>query len=317
MQKSTGADAQSTVGSEIAAILDLVILPNTLRDLLDDTIRHDIGLHGPTEPLEQRCKRFARDIGRPEDWHLVHYPFWLSLDNCQKHPHIRKLWLRPRISARQRVALNAQLDVLEMAHLVAQMQAMLDAGFDARAEFSADVTDGMSDTNLMQLYLQRWRGDLDAAFIKQHECTFKQWQWRQWALKEPWLRIVFAEQFMPLAPKTPEHHMMAEHMVGSVKKDVAKEAADLAFRDDLWKVSTYQEMAQRAVKKRGRGAAGWKHVSGSVRKMPCTAKIVSTPEGVPVTVEHTFSGRARLGSTHVVLGTGGKHLPSGSGAKWK
>lgn len=312
VQKAKGENPQSTVGSEIAAVFDLVMLPRTLDDMLKaETVT------GPTETYDMLCKRFACDIKRPDDWHLVHYPFWVSLDNCQKHPHIRKLWLRPRISERQRAAYEVQLEALYCAQLVAKMQAMLNAGFDARAQFPAEQTSGKDDAELMQLYLQRWKDALDADFAKQHDCTFKQWTWRQWALTRPWLRLVFAEQFMPLAAKCAEYHMSIEHLVGTVKLDVGQQAADPANKDDLSKAATYQRMGLRAVNKRGRGAEGCKHVQGSVRKMPCTAQIVSAPLGQSVTVHHTFSNRPGLGSVHEEVGLGGRPPPAGSGAKWR
>lgn len=286
-------------------MFDLAVLPDMLEAFL-----HRNAFIGPREPFDTECYRMACAIGRPDDWWMLLYPFWLSLDNCRKHPHIRKMWLRPRLTAEQQKQFDQYLDSqveLYVQHRAWQHYLALQHAGVLPAEAAARPLDAVD------LFCAAGRDAWLDEFKVHHRCTYRQWCYRQCAYSCPWLRIVFAEQFMPLTPSTPEYHMKVEHMVGTVKGGTHKRGRDEDDDGARKQARYWQNTAREVVAEKGNGPAGLKHVQGSARKLPATVKVVSADEGEVVVLEHTFTHSSE--TVHVFMGLGGKPLPTGCMAK--
>ena len=104
MQKKMGGVPEAMVSSELAAMFDLRVWPELL----------ECYTLGP--PLTEQAS-YAHYTGLARnslpDWPPLdrsHYPFFVSMDNCKKHPWLRKQMLRPRISVAERARLQAAVD---------------------------------------------------------------------------------------------------------------------------------------------------------------------------------------------------------------
>jgi len=306
VQKVDGTKGTGTVGSELAAVMDLAMLPDMLK-------RHQLFEHpcGPRDSLDVQSKRMAALIGRPADWHLIMYPFWLSLDNCKKHPWIRKLLCAPRLSAAEAEALEAEIS--EMMHNIISRYVREHWATvyqqkygDVRDVMVAFLAGNPPDSSWWQWQFWQRTG----AQGKEHQLTMRQACMRYLAHSRPWLRVVLPEQFMPLAPCTPELHAI-EHMCGTVKRYVDRAALQEEDDDARQYARTWQAYAEEAIEKKGNGEAGVKHHSGSARKLPLIASVLAAEKDSVVVLPRTRSGSNSV-QVRVVMGTGGACIPTGS-----
>jgi hypothetical protein len=315
--------------SELVAMLDLKIRPDCSDARRNRKHRRTAG---PLLPEDEESKRYAQAIGRPEDWHLILYPFWLSLDNCKKHPWIRKLPCSPRLTQHQRVLLEQELDRWEVQYIYHYVRERLflpageSGGWGCADPLLPDEFNERYFTAMWQLlaeeHRQQARFQADhgctvrqyARFQADHGCTVRQYAMRMLAKLRPWLRIVLPEQFMPLPPCSPELHMDVEHMVGTIKRYIDRHAAALAA-ESLRLARAWQGLCQTAVNEKGNGDAGVKLIQGSARKKPHTIDILAVETDEVVDFEYAFGG-ARL-KRYSVTGTAGRTLPAGVCAKMK
>lgn len=319
MQGKMGGDPQAMVSSEMAAMVDLVVLD----ELLQPYRAEGVPAHLDARYIKL-CKEHAAKLGVP--WWQVHYCFFLSMDNCRKHPWIRRLLLKPRVSD----AVLARLH--ETVEKQAQQWGVQEAEQQARAhterlaqEAVADRYRALTHAELDQLaeleqalalYLRSKRVE---ALEQEHGCTLFQFLWWCMAARWPWLRIVHPEAFMPLAECTPDVHCTIEHMVGTVKGWVAKQIWLRLGELNMWAASTFQQLVREAVQLKGNGAAGLRHIRGSLKKWIKTCRIIAQDEGkmcvfMDVITKRTSNGElCEFVRLELVEGSGGKFVPN---AKW-
>lgn len=287
------------VSSELAAMFDLRVWPELLKaDLLpaSDFSAAEIKTH-----YNNLCKDFAKQIGRP--WAEVHYPFFISMDNCKKHPWLRRLMLRPRVS-------DAKLEPVR-EFVRGQVQLWRDeVALAATTSIERDI---MSGSGIPIGPIDEWgsmtaryvacerqrRGELEpqlnakhAAFEAAHGCTLEQSIWRELAWERPWFRTICPEQFMPLVECTPDIHCVVEHMVRTLKHYVRTRMWH-EDSDAWWRAVTYQQYLEQAVREKGNGEAGLHHIAGSVRKQPFVCEILAEHEYNYVVIEYEFGGPAK------------------------
>lgn len=295
VQKKMGGVPQAMVSSELAAMFDLRVWPKLLECYLlpaDEFSEAQIRAN-----YDQQCKDFAAKIGRP--WTEVHYPFFISMDNCKKHPWLRKLMLEPRLSEGTRslvdagVAACVQQQQQQQRNNVIQRRAFIIALEIAARRGWIASTDYVLGQSLAEA--RAARGDYDdeisqwhAEFKRKHGCTYEQSCWRLLAWKHAFIRTISPEQFMPLVECTPDIHAPVEHMVGTLKRNVRKLMWSVPA--DLWVGKTYQMYLNNLVQTRGNGAAGRKHIAGSVRKQPLTCEILAAETDEIVELHYVFGG---------------------------
>jgi hypothetical protein len=333
MQKKTGGKAQAMNSAELAAMFDLRVFPQLLQPYLRPM---------PTAPhilradYEDQCKAFAVKIGRP--YAQVHYPFFLSLDNCKKHPWLRRLMLQPRLSNAERQQMDAELH----AAVEAELDRLGDEAWrKERGEQTLEIVNHYAKgasrwQQLVPQHIQQLILEAQAAYRQQDRdqrrdslhrelcadgLTWVQRWWRDRAFVTPWLRIIWPEQFMPLVQCAPEIHMAVEHMVRTLKAYVRRQFWIESTGADPWKAATFQKFLNDGVQSKGNGVAGLCHISGSWEKWPCTLAILAAEAGKLFTVEHTFgknrvrpvvgvrkvAKRPRQGE-HRVVGTAGGYI---------
>jgi len=329
VQKKRGTEAQAMNSAELAAMFDLRVLPQLLQPCLPPT---PLGYAALRAAYETACKTFAIEAGLP--YKDVFYPFFLSLDNCKKHPWLRRLLLEPRLSneeitelqARESAAIEAELDrqgdAAWYAAQGAQVQEVL-AYYSAptlqqaqqrvperiwkllretRAAYAA-----LDRTARRKALLQRVQPEAGLTWLEA-------WR-RDRAWEMPWMRVIRPEQFMPLSMCSPEIHMAVEHMVRTLKAYVRRAYWLDTSGADPRKAATYQQYMQRGVAEKGNGDAGLRHIRGSLRKLPHTLRILAAAKGERLIIEHTFgesrgrgeSRRVRR-TSHEVLGTAGGYI---------
>lgn len=263
VQKKDGTAPEAMVSSEFAAMFDLCVLPELLKPYLNDDITY-----------EQHCRQHAQRLGL--HWTEVHYPFFLSMDNCRKHPWARKLMTRPRVDPAE------QSSLLSAAHAV-----QLFAGRGA--------VPSVQHGPVYEAWLESTQAEHDrvvAAFREAQGCEV--WQHHLWVLaksrKE--LRLVHPEQYMPLTPITPDLHQVVENMVGTQKGHVKQCMEDETRREDLYVAATYQKYIAEGIKDKGNGAVGLSQIRGSCAKQPHTCAIVAADKGTELIIYHQFESKA-------------------------
>lgn len=263
VQKKDGSAPEAMVSSEFAAMFDLCILPELVKPYHDDEITY-----------EQHCRQHAQRLGL--HWTEVHYPFFLSMDNCRKHPWARKLMTRPRVDPAE------QNSLLSMAHAVQHMH-------------GRGTVPPEQHGPAYEAWLQSTQADHKravAAFRDAQGCEV--WQHHLWLLAQSRkeLRLVHPEQYMPLTPITPDLHQVVENMVGTQKGHVKQCMEDETRREDLYVAATYQKYIAEGIRNKGNGAVGLSQIRGSCAKQPHTCAIVAADKGTPLIIYHQFESKA-------------------------
>lgn len=253
------------VSSEFAAILDMQILPALLAHYTEDAAAY-----------KQACVDFAARTGL--HWTDVHYPFFLSLDNCHKHPWARKLLLQRRVPEHERQELQVKAK-----------------------EFAESFSEGMSAEALAGLEQLAARNSAAALHYRRtwclitHGCTPEQLCKRREAKDKPWLRTVQPEQFMPLTPNTADIHQVVEHMVKNIKTHVQAALQSVIIDGnprqlDLFKARTYQLFVNEAVRSVGNGPRRCQAIMGSCLHQHQTLRLIAADPGQQVLIVHTSGG---------------------------
>ena len=272
MQKKHGHKAEAMNSAELAALVDHVILPTTLQQRCDAL---GIGSIGSPE-FDAECKKFARSIGLEDRWYLVMYPFTLSADNCQKHPWVRRLLLKPRLREDDWQELEQTLNKAEDKYLRRQWRKRGERELgreDVIAE--ADKRDPGFTEQLGRGMLRRDHGEhgdrqplID--YEQKHGLPYKMKRLRKLMVTRPFLRIVFPHQFMPLTPITPDVHQPIEHRVHELKielsSDMWKLLKDGKDPQALMQAATYQEFIVKAARRRS-NEKGKAAIAGSIDRM--------------------------------------------------
>lgn len=293
MQKKMGGVPEAMVSSELAAMFDLHVWPDLLKCYTQGPPLTEQASYAHYTGL---CQEFAAKIGRP--WTEVHYPFFISMDNCKKHPWLRKQMLRPRISVAERARLQAAVD----RELEKQRRSVRSACYDKLLQDyvtssglppSICITDRARETcaALADLQLEDEMAKHWAEHERIYKCTFAARVWHQLAWDMPWLRIIVPEQFMPLVECTPDIHCVVEHMVRTLKAYLRM----CMWRNisALWYAKTYQDYMNEAVREKGNGESGRHHIRGSCRKQPQICKILAAEKNEVVVLQHQFGGPAK------------------------
>ena len=296
MQKKKGGVPEAMVSSELAAMFDLRVWPKLLEcyklpadQFTEAQIR---------ENYDQQCKQFAKQIGRP--WAEVHYPFFVSMDNCKKHPWLRKLMLEPRVSggALQRVMQILAERMRKQRDSITYTQANLIAldiatrkGFVEHADVvvAGQIAEARAARGEYEPLFSQWLAD----WQRKHGCTYEQSMMRDLAWQAPEFRTICPEQFMPLVECTPDIHAPVEHMVRTLKENTKERM--LTVHTSLWIGLTYQQILNELVQTKGNGAYGQHHIAGSVRKQPLTCQILAAEVDQIVVLHHVFGGERAPG----------------------
>lgn len=287
--------------AELAALVDHVILPTTLQQRCDA-----LGISICSPAFDELCKAFAHRIGLGDVWYLIMYPFPLSADNCQKHPWVRRLLLRPRLREEEWAELEAKLQRSENKYVFKA------AVKEARKHLNGAA---VSDEALIALAAMLCgapghRTTVLAKYQEEHGMPYKMKRLRKLMVTCPWLRIVFPHQFMPLTPVTPDIHQPIEHRVHELKMDLGaaiwwllKDGDDPAL---LQLARTYQERIIESAKQRS-GEKGKRAIVGSINRMLALVQILRTKAGeVDVVVRTRLMPDGTEDCTfELVEGTGG------------
>jgi hypothetical protein len=264
VQKKRGQKAQALNSAELAAFFDHAVLPRTLERRLQAK-----GIELDSKEFDDLCKEFALSIGIPQLWYLIMYPFAMSTDNCQKHPWLRKLLLRPRLNEEDWQSLEEELQQAEDEYVLdcARVQLLLTIG-DVVTELSDEELDELAQVELLDK--PQLRAQCLAEFERDNGLPYKMSILRRKMIKCPWLRIVFPHQFMPLTPITPDAHQAIEHRVHEAKHDCSDGAWKL-LKDGvdskvLLLARTYQDLIIESAKKRS-SEEGRKAIKQSIRQM--------------------------------------------------
>ena len=175
MQTAKGNKPQALVASEMGALMCLRVLPKE-----GDVRAEQHGGYMSPAYIEIR-KQFAAEINRPGDWHLIAYPFYLSLDNDKRHPSVRKLLAKPRLSKSESVQVEAAIDKWRHDWLQQTVEPAWQRVFQQGGEQSMDEQ-GIHGEQREQLVQQ-----LRAAYIQKAHADFQQYYGctvRQWAFAE-------------------------------------------------------------------------------------------------------------------------------------
>jgi hypothetical protein len=326
MQKKRGGLAEACNSAELAAMFDLRVFPQLLQaQLLKKEDGHTE--QAIYDDYVRQRKEFAAQIGR--HWTLVFYPFWLSMDNCKKHPWLRRLMLQPRLSdaEAQQMAEEFKCELDRQVDERAKQQWMAEHGknvletvaamHDLRTPADEQAAYQEAAIGALQAHMQCNRDARRAALAAERDSdglTLSQRMYEAAAWRKPWLRLMWPEQFMPLTPCTPDIHMVVEHMVRTIKAFVRR-----AFWVDMkgrcpWQAKTYQHFMNEGVKQRGNGKKGRDHIAGSLGKLPKTLQILAAKKGEVLTITHEFGKHSRGPSTrtrrlqHRVCGTAGGYI---------
>jgi len=285
------------VGSELAAMFDCIVIP-TLRKHYEPEKRHR---------FKRRCKEFARRLGLPaEEWPRVTFPAPLSFDNDKRHPHVRKTMLTPRHTHPELEEMREDA-IRNGLHLESASKRRRDEGCASQADRIRGVGSGVRQQVLINEAL--------ACYKSQHKVDF--WEQHKWDLarEQPeGMVCLLPEQYMPLCENTGDLHCPAEHMVGTVKRDVREHLLRMDLNDPaLWKGRTYQQLIEQAVERRGNGAAGQKHIGRSVEKWRHVAAILAADKSETLQLRYTFGdgGANPHGGkreVHAVKGTAGEWI---------
>lgn len=306
MQKKHGQKAEAMNSAELAALVDHAILPDTLRQWCDAK-----GVNLGSPQFDELCKQFAKSRGLEDVWYLIMYPFTLSADNCQKHPWVRKLLLRPRLREAEWNALELKLQRSLCSYVRRQ------AAKHARRSLNgvAVSTEALAGLAGVLLNTPGFCTSVLAEYEQSHGMPYKMKRLRKLMVTCPWLRIVFPHQFMPLTPITPDIHQPIEHRVLELKVDCSK---------FMWKIlkdgedpkllelaRTYQkaiiESAQRRSSDKGKEA-----IAGSIRRMLMLVRILraNKDEYAVLCKPHRLPDGTEECTFELVRGTAGGWGPS-------
>lgn len=280
MQKKHGQRAEAMNSAELAALLDQVVLHQVLLRRMGNA-----GIEVGSKEFDDRCKKFARDIGLPHLWYHIFYPFTISADNCKKHPWARKLLLRPRLNAADWQAKEAELQAAEDEFVLDKGRELVQQAY-GDIVLSDDELDELAEYELLSKPHVR-RACL-VEFFLDNGLPYKMHVLRRMMVKEPWLRIVFPHQWMPLSPITPDIHQVIERCVGTSKVDCSSATWKL-LKDGgnprlLLLAHTYQQMILKSAELRST-EQGRQAIKSSIRHMLQLCKILMADKDELVTVQ--------------------------------
>ena len=308
MQKKRGQKAQAMNSSELAACMDHAILPTTLQQYCD---AHGVALG--SRQFDDLCKAFAERIGLGDLWYLILYPFTLSADNCQKHPWIRRRLLQPRITKQEWDRLEAKLERSEDKYLRRQAIKLgrKEIGVTAPEELCQQFGELLLETR----YGKDGRRQPLKDYERTHGLPYKMRRLRKMMITDPWLRLVFPHQWMPLTPITPDIHQPIEHRVHELKLDTAKAVWKLLKDGEdaaaLMLARTYQEIIIRSAKQRS-DEKGRQAIKGSIRRMRKLLHVLKAGTDESVALLKVIEQRDGTECVEFVLqqGTGGAWAPN-------
>jgi hypothetical protein len=272
MQTSKGCNHKGFVATEFTAMFDHLILPTLLQHY-----------HSDGSFAKERAA-VAQLTGLEE--HEVDYPFFLCMDNDNRHPHARAAMLTARYSKS------------EVSQMCAEMREHL-----ILCEYKRRVSNSASSQ-------ERWRllhlvNDQFVGEFAHLGLTVQQALRSMCAYQDPAMRILHPQQFQPLSTQTPELNMPAEHCVCTFKHRIANMLYVRAASGspEIKLAVTYQLVVMQIVKDFFEKGEGRTHATRSVAKLPCAAQIIAAEEGEWITVRYQFQyGGAEK---HRVQGTGG------------
>lgn len=306
MQTKDGAIASGLVGSEVLALLCLVMLPEMLHRLLA-RCGCEVGSSGHDE----LCKAYADAIGHPQLWPYIYYPFPLSLDNDSRHAWGRDSLLQPRLTDKQAAALEKELQTAERNAVIRDIAEHIMAGMRSRMRVTEQLARIVIELAKEQERDPEQRKQALDRIEQRTGLPFRLAEKRRLMKDRPWLRIVLPQQFMPLTKVSPEINMPVEHRVDDVKGDLCDSVWQLLCtvleERILFDARTYQLMVELAVQKRS-NEAGRNAIFGSIRKQRqcCRALAANTDECV---VLIRPSKKWRHLTVGVMAGTAGDCVP--------
>lgn len=306
LQKKRGQRAEAMNSAELAAMIDHAVLPTQLRKRL-----HAQGVELGSAAFDDLCKNFARDLGIPHLWYVIMYPFPLSVDNCKKHPWVRKQLLRPRLHAGDWQLMEVQLQREEDDYVLQCVRDQLEERDPVLAESLDDDT--LDELAALELRAKpQLRQQCLDQYQQQHDLPYKMRVLRRKMVKQHWLRIVLPHQFMPLTPITPDIHQAIEHRVAEVKLYCAmaawrliKDGKDINL---LSLARTWQEFVIEHCRERS-GPEGRAAITSSVNHMLNLLRILrANPDEFAAAFIPSKSGED--GTFKLYFGTAGAWGPS-------
>jgi hypothetical protein len=251
---------------------------------------------------EKACLNAAKDMGVPHaKRYAITFPGTVSLDCDTRHAHVFTRLSWPRLTEDQMDNIRVELvkDILgkDLPH-ISLFRSMGSARSRKRHNgVSISKLKATRDKLLEQLRKHDEACDLD---------SLEQRLWYM-SLNQSVCICIKLLQRLPLVGGTAEIHSPAEHKVRSCKHDIKQDILALDTRTpDVKKGKLYQDMIEKAIKKRGTGKAHRHHVSRSIEKLKCILQILKTPRNKVVTVHYKF-GKGKK-ETHVVRGTAGGYI---------
>jgi hypothetical protein len=300
MQKKKGQKAQAMNSSELAACFDHAILPTTLQQRCEA-----LGVEVGSPAFDALCKDFAERIGLGHIWYLIMYPFTISADNCQKHPWVRRLLLRPRLREEQWNELEEKLQDAENKYVRHQAKKYA-RNFLNGTPAADDDLEALGNMLLNQLPNGHMQPLID--YERKNGLPYKMKRLRKMMVTTPWLRIVFPHQFMPLTPITPDVHQAIEHRVHELKLDLRtgiwKLLKDGENPEALMAARRYQELIIESAKRRS-NEQGKKAIAGSIHRMRMLLHILRAGTNEYAVVYHLKDDGSQLRSVEFVSGTAG------------
>lgn len=308
VQTKEGKSPAGVVGSELAAMFCLAVLPDLLHGLLARC-----GCEVGSAQHDELCKAYAASIGLPHLWPHIYYPFPVSLDNDSRHHWVRESLLQPRMSDEQAQILEFELEQAEQKAVVHHLASDKLRGMSARG---TPITEGIvrlaHEAALAEAQLASTHSTALAVIEDRLGMSFKTFELRRRMKDCPWLRIVLPHQFMPLTKVAPEVHMTVEHQVDNCKLDLS---ADLWYllctcSDEvkLFSAVTYQDMIYASAAKRSSRHGREVAIAGSIRKqMQCTRALAANPDQCVVLMKVSKHGQHV--TVAVMPGTAGDRVP--------
>lgn len=310
VQTKDGFEPGNVVGSELAAMFSLQVLPTLKQHYVD-----------PDDPsvFEQHCKDFAATIGLPKHrWPMVTFPSFISIDNDPRHGRVRQLLSVPRVEEREvaRFRRHAYEEIVQVGTDIP------DKLVSAYAWLSPTPQAGATDLRKASGRLAGYDELVERASGRRPDNTFRdslkdyidktgydpadRRLWDRARIMNEYV-CVFPWQYMPLTKIAPDIHQPPEHMVGKVKRFVTPRIQQMDMNDPaMWKGKTFQALLTEAVAEVGNGEGGLHHIQGSVRKQPHCCKILAADKDVDVIIHHKFAGREE--EHHVIKGTAGDYI---------
>lgn len=303
MQTVEGVEARSIVASEMVSMMRLKVLPDML------------SCYSPDDPIafHKLCRDFAVQIGlEPRDFVHVFYPFFISMDWDPRHGQFREYMCGMSLRQADWDAMRSDWlteDFPDIWPPRAAKRQCVDAQTGAvHSREAPSEEERRTAVQQVQQALVEWSATHDG---------IDYYSWRRWhaARTDPRLRTLLPEQLHPLAKTTPDLNSPVEHAVGTLKHEIREMLLQHDMHDRaLWKGPLYFQFIEQAMQKRLLGENGRHHIGGSVRKLPCIAKILAADKGESLVIEHVFG--TKPGEPVRAPGPKDRYQVKGTGGEW-